>query len=99
MSISPWLQGTRDTISVTVSPLPASFVNPSMIIHDRTGYAADITATGLFGAINLTTGVVTFTPSAADVGTPGDYTLFLKYFDNNGIPYLRQIGEWLVIPV
>ena len=99
MSISPWLQGSRDTISITVSPIPTSFLNPALIIHDRTGYTADITGTGTFGSINLATGVVTYTPSAADVGTPGDYVLFLKYVDTNGIPYLRQIGEWLVIPV
>ncbi len=100
MSISPWLQGSRDTMSLTVSPAPSAFNNPSMIISDRTGYAADITGTGQFNVVDLATGSITYAPSAADVGTPGDYLLYVKFYDSTGeIPYVRALGEWLVKPV
>jgi hypothetical protein len=99
MAISPWLQGSRDIMSITLNPIPPSFLTPVLVIRDRTGYLADVNGTGNFGTFNPSTGVVTYQPSAADVATPGDYDLFLEFTDSSGVPYRRQMGEWLVIPV
>jgi hypothetical protein len=102
MSITPWPQGTRDVMYITISPLPQSFafINPSMVIRDRTGYAADQTGTGTFAIQDLSAGSVTYTPSIADVSTAGDFELFLKFYDATGtVEYIRQMGEWLVTPV
>jgi hypothetical protein len=100
MSISPWLQGSRDVMYITLSPIPESFVSPSMTIRDRTGYAADVAGTGVFNILNLATGSVSYTPSVADVATPGDYLLFLQFYDFTGtVPYRRTLGQWLLLPV
>jgi hypothetical protein len=98
MAISPWLQGSRDVMSITLTPIPAAFDSPVLVIRDRTGYNADMNGTGTFGSLNLSTGVVTYQPSAADVATPGDYDLILTFVDGSNIPYKRQMGEWLIIP-
>jgi hypothetical protein len=99
MSISPWLQDSRDTITITLSPIPASFNTPSLIIRDRTGYLADQAGTGVFGSIDLSTGIITYVPSAADVATPGDYDLILQFLDTSNVEHRRKMGEWLIIPV
>lgn len=87
-------------MSITLAPIPIAFNNPVLIIRDRTGYVADVIGTGSFGTMNPSTGVVSYTPSAADVANTGDFVLLLKFFDVTGlIPYLRRMGEWLVTPV
>ncbi|MDE2104628.1 MAG: hypothetical protein KGL39_45755 [Patescibacteria group bacterium] len=98
MSISPWNQGSRDTITISIMNPPASFSTPTLIIHDRTGYVADTNGTGVFGAYS--SGTITYTPSAADVATAGDYELFLSFYDGTGTyEYRRKMGEWLIVPV
>jgi hypothetical protein len=99
MAISPWLQGSRDTMQITLSPIPPTLLTPTLVIRDRTGYLADATGTGVFGTYNVSTGQITYQPSAADVATPGDYDLFLEFTDASSVPYRRQMGEWLILPV
>ena len=93
----------RNTIAVT-------FLNPSDTAQDLTGATVTATiepangnvqraATGTFALVTAASGTFTWTPSAADVATPGIYIVqFNAAYASGATPAKSRRMIWIVEP-
>jgi len=88
MAISPWPAGQTQPLQATLANQDGTIPNltngvPSLlIVNART--REQTMGTGTFGAINTTTGTVTYTWGAGETATVGAYRLYIVVTFPNG---------------
>jgi hypothetical protein len=84
MQISPWPVGQtypplQAQLRLTDGTIVAALATATLTLIIRAvPSGVDTNGTGSFGAVDMTTGMVTYTWSTADVATAGTYQLLIK---------------------